>query len=135
MTHSNCQPDKWTVCNYATIYYVINLIKYWIIATETKNDQKAFIEIIQQGLSIPIKEELMTMAEQLIQQGIQLGIQAVQRGIQQGMTTFLLRLLKQKFIIIPESYQQKIEQANTDMLLTWGDRILDAKSLEEIFKD
>jgi hypothetical protein len=39
------------------------------------------------------------------------------------------------FKTVPDKYQQKIAQADADQLLTWGERILSASTLEEIFAD
>lgn len=99
------------------------LLKYWLQAAEIREkDPKVFIETVQQGLSVPIGGEVMTMAEQLIQQ-----------GVQKGEGNLLIRLLECKFKTIPECYKQKIEQANPDNLLKWGEKMLDSQALEEVF--
>ncbi len=67
-----------------------------------------------------------------MQKGIE---QGMQQGVQQGESALLLRLLKRKFNIVPENYSQRIQNADTESLLTWSERILDCKTLEEIFKD
>ena len=99
------------------------MLRYWLYASEIKaTNPKAFVESVQQMLALPIGDELMTMAEQLRQEG---------EGI------LLIRQLERKFKIetIPEQYRQKIQQANSDRLLEWGDKIVDSecKSLEEVF--
>jgi hypothetical protein len=43
--------------------------------------------------------------------------------------------LQFKFKIVPDKYQQKIIQADADRLLTCGERILSASTLEDIFSD
>lgn len=55
-------------------------------------------------------------------------------GIKQGEITMLLQQLQHKFKMVPDSYRQKIEQADSETLLLWGNRILDNNNLEEIFK-
>ena len=45
----------------------------------------------------------------------------------------LLKLLQRKFYVLPSVYCQKLEQANAEMLLKWGERLLDTDALEEIF--
>jgi hypothetical protein len=72
----------------------------------------------------------MTMGEQLINQGIQQGIQ---QGVQIGEGTLLMHQLQEKFSTIPQSYKQRIEQADAEMLLKWGARVLKAEALEEVF--
>lgn len=81
-----------------------------------------------------LAQQLKDAKTEGMQQGIQEGIQeGIQQGIQQGESNFLLHLLRRKFHIIPEVYQQKIARADANTLLLWGDRVLEAKSLEEIF--
>ncbi len=55
------------------------------------------------------------------------------RGRQEGESNLLLRLLKRRFGAVPEWVSARLNQANTDLLETWGDRVLDAQSLEEVF--
>lgn len=108
------------------VILITNLLEYWLIKAETTKKPQEFIETIQQGLSVPIKGALMNMGEQLIQQG-------VQQGIQLGEGTLLIRQLEQKFTTLPELYRKRVEQANTEMLLKWGVRVLEAEALEEVF--
>ncbi len=71
-----------------------------------------------------------------IQQGMQQGIQqGIQRGMQQGEYSILIRQLERKFDIIPESYRQCLMQADTQTLLLWADRILEAHTLDEVFEE
>ena len=107
------------------------VLQYWLYASEIKaTNPKAFVESVQQRLALPIGDELMTMAEQLKQEGRQ-------EGRQEGGGILLIHQLERKFKIktIPERYRQKIQQANSDRLLEWGDKIVDSecKSLEEVF--
>lgn len=55
-------------------------------------------------------------------------------AFQRGESTFLLSLLEHKFKIIPEIYREKIEKANDETLLKWGNRVLDSNDLEEVFE-
>jgi predicted transposase/invertase (TIGR01784 family) len=112
------------------VILITNLLEYWLIKAETTKQPQEFIETIQQGLSVPIKGALMNMGEQLIQQGVQKGIQ---QGIQLGEGALLIHLLEQKFTTLPKLYRQRVEQANTEMLLKWGVRVLEAKALEDVF--
>jgi flagellar biosynthesis/type III secretory pathway protein FliH len=74
--------------------------------------------------------------EQGIQHGMQQGIQqGVQQGMQQGEYSLLLRLLEHKFKSVPESYRQRLIGADAETLLIWGERVLDANTLNEIFED
>ena len=114
-----------------SVLYAKHLLNYWLIAAETKKDPKAFVKVIQQGLSASMGDELMSMAEQLVQQGIQQGIQ---QGMQQGESTLLMRLLERKFKAVPKIYRQRVEQANAVDLLRWGEKVLDSQAIEDVFE-
>lgn len=100
--------------------YANNLLKYWLVTAESKKGARAFIEKVEEGLNIPIGGEIMTMAEELIQQ---------------GKSAQLLSQLEYKFKAIPERFKQKINQASPENLLKFGRKLLDAKELEEVFNN
>ncbi len=52
-------------------------------------------------------------------------------GRVEGEAVMLLRLLDRKFHPLPESARQRIAAAET--LLVWGERVLDASSLDEVW--
>ena len=52
----------------------------------------------------------------------------------EGEATMLLRLLERRFGEIPEATAQRVFTASGDRLQRWGDRVLDAESLEDIFR-
>jgi hypothetical protein len=83
---------------------------------------------IEQGLRLGV--------QQGVQQGIQQGVQqGIQQGIQQGEATLLIRLLQRRFGNIPAHYLELIQQASSDLLLLWGERVLKAVTVEEIFQE
>ncbi|MFM8332294.1 MAG: DUF2887 domain-containing protein [Candidatus Methylumidiphilus sp.] len=51
----------------------------------------------------------------------------------EGEATMLLRLLERKFRPLPETARQRIAAADAETLLIWGERLLDAKSLDEVW--
>ena len=54
-------------------------------------------------------------------------------GRVEGEATLLLRLLERKFHLLPESARQRIAAADAETLLVWGERVLDANSLDEVW--
>ncbi len=66
--------------------------------------------------------------------GLQEGLmRGVQQGIMEGEATLLIRQLIRKFGNLPASYQHQIKQADAETLLLWGEQVLEAKTLQEIF--
>ena len=56
-----------------------------------------------------------------------------QHGMQQGESTMLVRLMERKFGQVNEEVKQKIEAADSDTLLEWGEKILNASTIEDVF--
>ena len=54
-------------------------------------------------------------------------------GIQKGEGAMLLRQLEHKFKHLPEDYREQINNADSETLLVWGERILESQSIEEVF--
>ena len=57
-----------------------------------------------------------------------------QEGRQEGEALLLQRLLNRRFGTLPSDITGKIATATSAQLERWGDRVLDATSLEEVFR-
>ena len=66
-----------------------------------------------------------------IQQGIQ---QGRHEGIQQGERTVLERLLRRRFGPLPPEAAERLRAAPEAELETWADNVLDAGTLDEVFR-
>jgi hypothetical protein len=56
-------------------------------------------------------------------------------GQVEGEATLLMRLLERRFGPLPAEVRQRITKTDAETLLIYGERVLDAKSLDEIFGD
>ena len=89
-----------------------------------------------------LKELKMTLAERFDQwarnyeqKGIEKGIeQGIERGIEKGEALLLQRQLTRRFGTLPSDVVGQIAGATAAQLEQWGDRVLDAASLEEVFR-
>ncbi len=54
---------------------------------------------------------------------------------QSGVFQLLEKQLHKRFGGLPEDYRIKLQQASSEQLQTWGERLLDAQTLEEVFAD
>ena len=50
-----------------------------------------------------------------------------------GEAAVLLRLLRRRFGDLPEGLEQRVRNADSDRLLGWADRVLDAQTLDDVF--
>jgi len=83
---------------------------------ETEQYQREYLEEV---------ENMSGLAQALRQEG-------EQQGMQQGEAVILIRLMLRKFGQLTEQERQKIESADAETLLAWSERVLTAKSVEEV---
>ena len=73
--------------------------------------------------------------EQYRQQALQECLQeGRQEGRQEGEFNLLSRLLTRRFGELPEAVVARLKSADSTLLELWGDRVLDASSLDEVFR-
>jgi len=119
------------------------VLRYLTSATDAV-DEPALRRALEQtfpsagGTLMPTLMEKWT--ERAHQRGIQQGLQkGLQQGLQQGQTqgeaALLLRQAERKFGPLPEKYQTRLQQADAQVLLRWGERILTAETIEQVFED
>ena len=97
--------------------YLMTMIKY-VIEKSDMGDRSQFYHWVHNHLSPPLEEETMTLAEQLRTEGEQ---------------TLLMKQLYRRFPTLARNYEMRVKNARAEELLQWGERILDAKSVEEVF--
>jgi hypothetical protein len=56
-----------------------------------------------------------------------------EKGIKQGESTLLSLLLETRFGAMPAAIQQRIATASTDQIQNWAKRVLEARSLDDVF--
>jgi hypothetical protein len=81
-----------------------------------------------------LTELKMTLAEKFDQWAEQYKKEGRQEGRQEGETLLLQRQLTRRFGPLPSSVVARIGAASVPEIETWGDRVLDATSLDEVFR-
>ncbi len=85
--------------------------------------------IIAEALPQP-RETLMTLAEQWEQEGLKKGLQ---QGLQQGQREIVAKLLKLRFGELSAEIEARVNMANETELERIAERVLTARTLEEVF--
>ena len=86
-------------------------------------------------LKMTLAEKFDQWAEEYKRQGLQEGRQkGRQEGRQEGETLLLQRQLVRRFGPLPPEMLERIAGASLEEIETWGDRVLDATSLEGVFR-
>jgi hypothetical protein len=58
----------------------------------------------------------------------------MQQGLRQGEAAVVLRLLECRFGPLDETVRQRIQAADAETLLLWGERVLTAQTLTDVFE-
>jgi hypothetical protein len=83
-----------------------------------------------------IAEKAPTWTEMWERQGLEKGLEkGLEQGRREGESTMLLRQLEGRFGAIDEHTRSRLAAADADRLLEWGDRILTASRLKDVFGD
>ena len=117
--------------------YILTILNYSIKSAKNLNREN-FFETVKEGLSEKLGDEFMTVAEQLIQEGLLKGKheglhEGLHRGFLQGGHAVLLHQLKRKFEFVPNHIQDRINQANEKQIYAWSENLIDAKTVDEVF--
>ena len=117
--------------------FVVSLLNYYMSEAKGFN-LTIYIELVQEYFSKEIGAQVMNMAQQLRNEGIVIGIkqgvqQGIEQGIEQGEAIVLLHLLQRKFGKVPAHHRAKIEAADSELLLSLAEGVLEASSLDGLF--
>jgi hypothetical protein len=77
-----------------------------------------------------LAERMESWFEEATRKGV---LQGMQQGVQQGEGGLLRRLLARRFGALPDDVVLRLSEASLEQLEAWGDQVLDAKSLDEVF--
>ena len=82
------------------------------------------------------EEGLRQGLEEGRQKGLQQGLQqGLLQGLHEGEAALLRKLLERRFGAVPTWVRDKLAQAAPEQLEAWAVEILDARSLEDVFRD
>jgi hypothetical protein len=87
-----------------------------------------------------LAERVIEWTEEWQRQGLERGLGLGRRegrreGRQEGEAAMLLRLLERRFGTVDEALRQRLQAADADTLLRWGERIFQASTAEDVLRD
>ena len=86
-------------------------------------------------LKMSLAERFDEWAKEYEQKGIEKGIEkGIAKGIAKGEALLLQRQLVRRFGALPNEVVNQIATATTRQLENWGDRVLDAATLDDVFQ-
>ena len=98
-------------------------------------DEKKLVEHLEPEAS----QAMLSYAEKVKQEaharGVKQGVkQGVEQGVEQGQRELLLEQLTRRFGPLPQTVTTRVARGKSADLRRWGLRILDASSLDEVFR-
>lgn len=97
------------------------VLRYILMARPEIHSELVEARLLQ-AAGVESKEILMTTAQEWVEQ-----------GVEKGQRELLIRLLGQRFGRLSEEHLARLEQATADELQAWGDRLLAAQQIDEVF--
>ena len=125
---------------------VLAALVTWLQAPEQTSLRRAFtvwlkrvflpgkLPGVELGSINDLQEVQSMLAERVTEWTEQWEKQGIEKGILKGEAIFLVRLLERRFGTLDETSRARILQADSETLLKWGDRVLTATTLAEVFK-
>jgi len=134
----------------------VRLLIRWLHAPEQAELRSAFNEWLRQvllpgklqGIEIPnnlnrleevdsmLAERVKSWTEEWERRGMEKGIEkGMEKGLVTGRSEFLKRQMTRKYGPLTEAQQQRVDAADAEQLLLWGERILFADTPEAMFGD
>jgi hypothetical protein len=121
--------------------WVLDALIEWLQAPQQRHVRRAFVGWLHQVLiprqtpvaEVPELEDLREFKTMLAERVKEWEEQWLRKGRQEGGAELLLRLLERKFGPLDVSIRQRIAQADTDRLFAWGERVLTAERLEDVW--
>jgi hypothetical protein len=118
---------------------VLDLLNFidWVmeLPAELVKPFEAEVDQLETELEMPY---VNTWERRGIEKGVILGKQegieqGVEQGVRQGEALFLKGLLVHRFGSLPEWAERRLAKASREELERWGKRVLEARTLEEVF--
>ena len=105
-----------------------------IYAKLSENDQGRYRQLYPEEGDI-VTGFFQRVREEGLEQGIEQGLeQGIEQGRAEGERAVLARLLERRFGALPPEVAEHLRQAPETVLQTWVDNVLDAKTLDEVFR-
>jgi len=100
----------------------------------TSIERLAREEGLEEGLEKGIEQGLEKGIEQGLEKGIEQGLEkGIEAGLRKGQAALILRLLELRFGAVTHEQARMLMNADLPQLSRWGERVVTAASLDEVF--
>ena len=121
--------------SYHSHFLALQMLRYMLETMDISEDNLR--EMADKALDPGKEDTIMTLAERLRKEGEEKGLQkGLQNGILKERNELFNRLLHKRFGDIRDPHiQERLRKATPDQINRWFDRILEAKSIEEVIEE
>ncbi|MBX9741928.1 MAG: Rpn family recombination-promoting nuclease/putative transposase [Chthoniobacterales bacterium] len=111
---------------------IIQAGAYYLFQTSKDGTSRHdILEEFKKHLNPPTQSEIMTIAEAFVEEGVKKGRQ---EGRQEGFRSLLIKQLNCRFPNqVRQEHLRMIEEAESDKLFYWGENLMKATTIEEVF--
>ena len=89
----------------------------------------------EEAATLKLEELENMLAESIDRWNREILEKGLEKGRQAGEALMVLRLLRLKFGPLAPETEERVRSADQDLLLTWGERVLTAERLQDVFRD
>ncbi|MBX9743387.1 MAG: Rpn family recombination-promoting nuclease/putative transposase [Chthoniobacterales bacterium] len=108
--------------------------EYVFQTTKDNLSKHAVLNEFKKHLSPPTQKNIMTLAEAFVEEGRQEGMQKSRQEERQKFRSLLIKQLKNRFPNqVTAHYLNLIQEADSDKLFYWCEKLITAMSVEEVF--
>jgi hypothetical protein len=107
----------------------LDVLLRYLFAVHERTPQHEMMALLTSEASPQVKEQIVNVAEQLIEEGWQKGLQ---QGLLEGRREMLLRQLTARFGSLPQAAVTRVNSAGISDIDHWAERILTATTLADV---
>jgi hypothetical protein len=96
--------------------------------------KRVFLKGRMPGVNVEALQDLHEVRAMLAEKVVEWTRQWEQQGVQKGEASLLLRLLERKFGPLDPAIRERVMAADVETLSRWGDNLLTANTLEQVFE-
>lgn len=111
----------------------LQIVLTYIMRSAERLDKNQFVRLVEDRKhDTTIREDVMTLAQQLILEGKQIGLtEGKKLGLLIGRMEVALRLFRRKFTYVPDDVARLLNSLDADQLSDFGEAILDFASIDD----
>ncbi len=110
----------------------LRTIMWYLLQVNPAMEQNTLGAIMMESFGPEAEQVVLTAGQRMLRDS---RLEGRQEGRQEGQVALLLRLLQHRFGELPTMITTRVQAADSEAIDRWAARVLDAKSLDEVFAE